>query len=163
MLRYVDGDASVPELYTDKHNYLFHIVNNIGRWGAGFTKSLNKNIPQCGKDYRAYMNYHKGTDNRRLLGDFFQTEVSSNFSVVHLFAQKGVRGPQNPHPLDYAHLNKCMKNFKKYLKVEGIHSSKVCIHMPKIGTGLAGGQWNKIAPSIERILGQCETVVYLPE
>lgn len=59
-------------------------------------------------------------------------------------------------PLDYEALTLCMRKINHRFK--GMH-----IGLPKIGAGLAGGDWNRIREIIQRELSDCDVTVVIYE
>ncbi len=62
-----------------------------------------------------------------------------------MIAQRGLRSFRNPHPLSYSALDTCLRKVG-----ERAVSAGTCVQMPKIGTGLAGGDWDEVALLVER-------------
>lgn len=62
-----------------------------------------------------------------------------------MIAQKDLISQENPRPLKYKYLEKCLYQLLQC-------NENYPIHMPRIGTGYGGGDWNKIEPMIESIL-----------
>lgn len=149
MITYLKGDATQP--VGDGCKIIIHICNDIGMWGAGFTKSLSKHYPKAEEVYRE--RFSSSDKECSCLGMIQFVDISDEIKVINLIAQKGVRTPWNPVPVDYAALN------------EGEHfvmSNNRSIHMPRIGCGLAGGSWDQIEPMIQRhfILNDVPAFVY---
>ena len=63
-------------------------------------------------------------------------------------------------PLDYAALE---KGFKFIIEIFKMHKMPLTVHMPKIGCGLAGGDWNRVEEIIKNtfINSNIEVYVYL--
>jgi hypothetical protein len=68
-----------------------------------------------------------------------------------MIAQHGLISQHNKHPIRYDALNLCL------IRIFGILTQfqlrlpdgYISIYCPKIGSGLAGGNWDKIKPEIE--------------
>jgi O-acetyl-ADP-ribose deacetylase (regulator of RNase III) len=76
--------------------------------------------------------------------------------VANLIAQDRYRNQANPHPLDNHSLSKCLRSLTNYL-VKTFDDSTV--HMPRIGCGLAGGEWEEVRPMIESTLSDSDIPV----
>jgi O-acetyl-ADP-ribose deacetylase (regulator of RNase III) len=72
-----------------------------------------------------------------------------------MVAQQGLRSYQNPIPLNYEALGKCLVQVAERAK-----SSGAIVCMPRIGCGLAGGSWDKVSAIIEDKLTGVEVHVY---
>ena len=132
MLLFKDGDATIPQ-----HRVcIAHVVNNIKVWGGGFTASLERQYPGTGADYRAKLDGRKK-------GYIFFTHHGA-VSICHMVAQEGTIAANNPSPLVYEALDKCLGLLAASITPLNI----TAIQMPMIGSGLAGGDWNVIEPMI---------------
>jgi O-acetyl-ADP-ribose deacetylase (regulator of RNase III) len=72
-----------------------------------------------------------------------------------MLAQHAYRTPDNPVPLRYDALETALSSLAHFAAA---HNATV--HMPRIGAGLAGGDWERIAALIERHLDEREVTVY---
>lgn len=154
-INYVTGDATLPE--GPGHKTIAHICNNQGGWGRGFVVALGARYPLAESEYRQWSS--SSTPPRRL-GAVQVVRVADDVAVANLIAQNGYRAKENPVPLDFAALERC-------LRLLSTHPAVVTgsVHMPRIGTDLAGGRWDQIVPIIERTLlaaGIDVTVYTLP-
>ena len=59
--------------------------------------------------------------------------------VANMIAQHGVRSAENPTPIRYGALSTALQHVGEFAK-----KNDASIVMPKIGSGLAGGDWGKI-------------------
>lgn len=147
-IKYVIGDAAQP--VGDSPKVIVHVVNDIGRWGAGFTHSLNKHWPLARANYEAWAiraMEHPDTCPPFDLGHVRVPHVGDGVYVANIIAQRGVRSRSNPHPLNYSALAVCLG------KVAGwAMRHEATVHMPRIGCGLAGGSWDHVKPMISDIL-----------
>lgn len=142
----LDGDATCPNIDPTAHNCIIHICNVQGFWGAGFAKSLNVKWKQPRREYIKMKHLLE-------LGDIQVIAVDDSISVINMIAQDGINskwydGGTKKTRVDYAALEKCLQNVKKhYAVVQG----RICVHMPQIGAGLAGGNWQEIKKLIQRV------------
>jgi O-acetyl-ADP-ribose deacetylase (regulator of RNase III) len=154
MIRYVRGDATEPWL-NDGANIIAHVCNNAGGWGkyGGFTSSLSKRWSQPEIDYRT--RFSKGNI---LLGQAYLIEIGPSLFVANLIAQDKYRNRTNLHPLDNDALSKCLRSLTNHL-VKTFDDSTV--HMPRIGCGLGGGEWEEVRPIIESTLSDADIPVII--
>ena len=83
--------------------------------------------------------------------------------IVNMIAQNGTRNNNNPRPLNYLALAKCMVGLSQSIQNNSEFADKeekVEIHAPKFGSGLAGGNWNFISDLIEDIWAKHIVYVY---
>lgn len=120
-----------------------HGCNCFCTMGAGIAKGIKSQFPEA---YKADRATPKGE--KKKLGTCSQATINRNGTelvVVNAYTQfdwkgKGVK-------VSYEAIRKCMKWIKKE------HSGKR-IDLPKIGAGLAGGDWNLISEIIEEELSK---------
>lgn len=138
-LKYIEGDATKPQAEGQK--IIFHICNNIGAWGAGFVIAVSKKYPSARIAYKA-LSFNKSLT----LGYTQFVHVDEDVIIANMIAQDGINDGRNGWMgdlIDYESLDKCLEEVFKYAKDNG-----ASLHAPKIGSGLAGGDW----PTIERLL-----------
>ena len=138
------GDALYP-IGTD-NKIIAHICNTEGAWGGGFTASLNKRWQKPKIVYR--------NSKFRVLGTVQFIEVQKDIQVANMIAQVFHKrcGP----PIRYFAL-------KKTLDLVAIRARQygASVHMPRIGTGLAGGKWEEIEKIIQLTLINAGIHVYV--
>lgn len=155
LLRYVKGDATLPN--GSNLRYILQIVNDAGKYGAGFSGALAARWPKIETEYRGWWRTRYGKLN---LGDIQVIQVLSDLAVINMVAQHDVVSEENPTPIKYDALQQCLAK-------AGIEISQynAAVHMPRIGCGLAQGEWEKIEPLIEQELLKrgLNVTVYDPE
>ena len=138
---------------------IVHVVNDISRWGAGFSGSLGRLNPLARRSFLEWPRRPADSFPPYAVGRVLVWPVGSMGSdvrVAHLCAQRGVRGRKNPVPLDLAALDTCLAALTSALAITGCGA----VVMPKIGCGLAGGSWRDVGPLVERHLGHLDVTVY---
>lgn len=147
-IQYVNGDAAKDP----KQGIIAHIVNNRSAWGKGFVLALSNRWPVDLKKGSPEWCYRGGCDSYDL-GDIQMVSVpETGLFVCNMFAQKDFRELKQGHTslglpnLNYSSLYECLLR----LRVECGNMGNPSIHMPPIGSGLAGGSW----PKIEGIINQ---------
>lgn len=136
-VKYKQGDIFEGINTIDNHKTLIHVCNNKGGWGKGFVLALSKfnRLPE-----QVFKNSFKNNINCSL-GNIQNIDITKKLTVVNMIAQNGYKSNTNPVPLDYNALDKCMgiiANNIIFMK------EATTIIAPKIGTGLAGGNWELI-------------------
>lgn len=141
LITYMTGDATQPLGNAPKA--IVHIVNDVGLWGRGFVLAVSRRW--TGPEV-AYRRWYSSRDNFDL-GQIQPVEVEPGLWVINMIAQHGVMGRSTGKgdgpPIRYCDLKSCLKQVSSFARSRGLS-----IHMPRIGTGLAGGSW----PVIERII-----------
>jgi O-acetyl-ADP-ribose deacetylase (regulator of RNase III) len=142
LLKYVVGDATNP--LGSSNRYILQIVNDEGKYGAGFSGALSKRWPKVETEYRKWWRERFG---KLVRGDIQTIQILSDLVVINMVAQKGIVGPNNPKPIDYKALQTCLSKAG-----DVVSQYNASIHMPKIGAGLSQGDWAEIEPLIEQEL-----------
>lgn len=140
MLQYVEGDATEP--VGDGPHIIAHVCNDIGGWGNGFVLALSKRWFTPEEDYVEW--YSDRVDPPFQLGAVRLVAVGRGLWVANMIAQRDVVPDDDGRPpIRYDALATA-------LRTVGIAAQqrKADVHMPRIGAGLAGGDWNKIEPII---------------
>ena len=149
-LEYIEGDITKPQKLKDQAVIIPHVCNNRGGYGKGVALAIAKRWPQAKKDYIEY--YYRTFDGKidttkvypEMLGTWTCTEIKNELIYIfNMVAQDGYRSKDNPKPLKYIPLGKCMKEVGKL----ALHYDAE-IHCPKFGSELAGGDWNIIEDMI---------------
>ena len=141
-INYVTGDATSPQGQGTK--IIAHVCNNIGAWGAGFVMALSAKWDKPENSYRAMSTEELALGNVRMVG------VTDDIAVANMIAQDNIgSGPDGTPPIRYHALGEALKALDVAAQRLG-----ASIHMPRIGSGLAGGNWD----TIEMIIRECTTV-----
>lgn len=149
-INYVIGDATLPQ--GEGIKVICHICNNVGAWGAGFVMALSKKWEMPEMHYRLKDGY--------VLGDVDFIPVTEDTFVANMIAQNNIMsnlGEDDKPPIIYSAVAKALYKVNEYAK-----QINATIHMPRIGTGLAGGKWNLIEAIIKQVVTVDVTVYDLP-
>lgn len=134
-----------------------HVCNNVGLFGAGFAAAIRKHFPIVSTNFELLGKKTK-------LGYVQYIEVYKDPTYEHklifanMIAQNGIISQNNPRPLNYEALVKCMVDVRNY--ISHLDKEKTEIHCPKFGSGLAGGNWNFIHDLINDIWSTLNVIVY---
>lgn len=130
-----------------------HGCNCFCTMGKGIAKEVKTRYPWV---YEADLKTHKGDKDK--LGTVSLEGVQAGqhtFSIINAYTQYDYRGSAGTVNLDYEALRSCFKHIKQRF-------SGCRIAYPKIGAGLAGGDWNIISAIIdEELEGEDHTLVLL--
>ena len=123
-------------------SYIAHCVNNQHKMRSGVAKAIREKYP---KAYDDYMSSKLGMGN---------VIVSTNtpHNIIHIVGQDhyGYDGKQY---VDYVALRKGIKTINKH-----IHEP---VAFPKIGCGLAGGDWSIVSAILEEEMTNFHPIVYI--
>jgi O-acetyl-ADP-ribose deacetylase (regulator of RNase III) len=141
-ITYVTGDATRPR--GTGHKIVAQIVNDKAlTWGRGFTLAVRKKWPQAQTEYS-----HWALQNRTefSLGNVHFTNPEPYITLASMVAQHGY-GPSPTLRLRYAALETCLRKLGEYAEKIGAN-----IHMPRIGTGEASGNWEVVSDIVDETL-----------
>jgi len=159
---YLKGDATAPQGKGPK--IIAHIANDQGGWGAGFVLAISKRWAYPEQMYRQWYRQRDPINNpepivmtsgRFQLGETQLVMVASGLAVANMVSQAGMRTSSKGPPIRYDSLQVCLEKVRDYAD-----SFKASVHMPRIGTGLAQGDWRVIEPIIQKALSDIDTYVY---
>ncbi len=140
---YVVGDATKPFDTGHAERFIVHVCNDVGAWGAGFTRSLSLLSPKPEVSYRDAIKQTKPHS----LGVVSVAKINPSLFVANMIAQRGLPSRARRVVIDYAALERCLVALTKIA-----FDWDVSVHMPRIGCGLAGGDWHTVEAIIERTL-----------
>jgi hypothetical protein len=120
------------------------IVNDkTPNWGAGFARAVRNKYPSVQKDFKEWAALNLESFK---LGNTHTSVASDELHIVSMIAQHGYGQSTKPR-MRYAALRECLYQLK-----EVALDRSAQVHMPRIGTGYAGGNWSYILELIDEIL-----------
>lgn len=144
MVKYVKGD-----LFDSKADVLAHGCNCRGGYGSGVARTMALKYPKARHYY-----LDKYDEDGWELGDVqFVTVVGGK--IVANCATQDEYYPRNKCHADYLAIRKCMEQVRDFAKANGY-----TIAIPKIGAGLAGGDWNIIEGILNDVFKDYDITVY---
>lgn len=143
-IHYITGDATNPKVQGNK--IICHICNDIGAWGAGFVLALSRKWQEPEKSYRKWF-VEKAENGRLPLGRVKLVQVEPDVFVANMIGQCGIGSTATTKPIRYEAVQQCLTAIA--IKAKEINAS---VHMPRIGCGLAGGEWQEIEEIINKTL-----------
>jgi len=140
---YVVGDATLPQGTVAR--IIVHVCNDLGRWGKGFVLALSARWAEPEAQYREWTRGQAKIP--FALGQVQFVEVEPALWVANMLGQHGIRKAGAAPPIRYEAVRAGLAIVAQFAQV---HNST--IHMPRIGTGLAGGDWEVISQLIQDAL-----------
>lgn len=142
-ISYLRGNALEPR--GGDRKIIAHIVNDsTSNWGGGgIAVAIRKRWPQIQESFRDWAKSERGC---LRLGCTHGDKAEERTYIFSMIAQRGY-GPSPEPRIRYASLETCLHALAGYAKEEG-----ASVHMPKIGTGQAGGSWKIISELLEEKL-----------
>jgi O-acetyl-ADP-ribose deacetylase (regulator of RNase III) len=144
-IKYLKGDATCPQAAGVK--VICHVCNDLGGWGKGFVLAVSRRWDEPERRYRDW--HADRAANDFALGAVQFVQVEPYIWVANMIGQHGIKSGSNGPPIRYEAVAECLRKVGERAVELG-----ASVHMPRIGCGLAGGEWSRIEPLIREHL--CE-------
>ncbi len=135
-ISYVIGDATTPIGTGTK--ILVHVCNDMGGWGRGFVVAISKRWGDPEEQYRRW--FRERSPQPFELGQVQFIEVEPDLWIANLIGQHGIRSEGGRPPIRYDAIRTGLTTVRDFARARS-----ASVHMPRIGSGLAGGRWDEIA------------------
>lgn len=165
MIEYVEGDVTRP--VGDRFKVIVHVCNDVGAWGAGVSGAIGSRWPKAEQFYRYWAGSSWTLPSPLINAPFKIGNIQlvsmephePGIIVVNLIGQRGLRSNSNPAPVRYDAIRHGLRLLFEDTRVGTKNTKDATVHMPRIGCGLAGGEWSEIEPIIEQEL--CDKGVHV--
>lgn len=144
MVIYVKGD-----LFASEADIIAHGCNCQGGFGSGVAGIMAKKFPKARRYY-----LDKFEAEGWLPGDVQFVKIYGDRYIANCATQDHYL-PRGICHADYVAIRTCMNQVKEFATV-----NRLSIAMPKIGAGLAGGDWQKIASILDEVFSDYNVAVY---
>lgn len=144
MIHYVKGD-----LFSTNHQIIAHGVNCRGAFGAGVAGLMAEKYPKS-----KYRYLEKFYSENWHLGDVQLVKIDTNLYIANCATQDAYY-PRNQVHADYLAIRQAMEKVKRFAQLKQFK-----IAMPKIGSGLAGGEWTIIENILNAVFEDYDITVY---
>jgi O-acetyl-ADP-ribose deacetylase (regulator of RNase III) len=173
-IKFLKGDATNPTAKGKK--IIVHICNDVGGWGKGFVMAISKRWKQPEIEYRNWCKNKVleltdtvqfirlesrdkySNESKFELGNVQFVKATNDIWIANMIAQRDIRPSKDGiPPIRYTYVRECLERVRQFAKRQN-----ASVHMPRIGCGLAGGQWTKIEEIVNDnlIAHEIETTVY---
>jgi O-acetyl-ADP-ribose deacetylase (regulator of RNase III) len=161
-IHYIKGDATEP-VTNGRNAIIAHVCNDEGKWGHGFVMALHAKWPHIKDAYKEWYDHPQGgmVVGRFVLGNVQYVVAERGITVANMIGQRGIESQFGIAPIRYPDLRIALEKVAQ--KARHLDAD---VHMPMIGSGLAGGDWLQIQGIIEVALARngVDTYIYeLPE
>lgn len=138
----VKGDATEPR--GSGPRILAHNINDKAiSWGFGFAGAIARKWPKAEAAFRARVFKDKST---LRLGNTFNTEVEHELWTFQMVCQHGY-GPPSTTRMRYSALKTCLDELVRFAL-----ERKATVHMPRLGTGYGGANWDVVAEIVDETI-----------
>ena len=140
-IRYVQGDATQPFMGEGSQPCIItHIVNDRGLWGKGFVMALSRRWPRTRE---AYLDWAR--QGKLSLGSTMVIKVEPRIFIANIVGQHDIYPRNGKPPIRYDAIRSGLETMTNV-------KPDASFHMPRIGCGLAGGQWDKVESILQEVL-----------
>jgi O-acetyl-ADP-ribose deacetylase (regulator of RNase III) len=154
-ITYLSGSATQP--VGPGLKIISHVCNDIGGWGRGFVLAVSKDHPAAESAYRSW--YQRNPEWEEIsafrLGAVQFVPSKPDIWVANMISQLGIFPRNGLQPIRYDALHKCLKTV-----AQTALDNDATVHMPRIGCGLAGGNWENVEKVIEETMVGVNVFVY---
>jgi O-acetyl-ADP-ribose deacetylase (regulator of RNase III) len=148
MINLVKGD-----LFDSGADIIAHGCNCQGGFGSGVAKIVATKYPKARARY-----LEKHANEGWELGEVQFVKLSSGEHYIANCATQDAYLPRGICHADYDGIRIAMMTVKEFAKDKGLS-----IALPKIGAGLAGGDWNTIETILKEVFSDYDATVYYLE
>jgi O-acetyl-ADP-ribose deacetylase (regulator of RNase III) len=173
-IKYLKGDATNP--IDNKTKVIVHICNDVGGWGKGFVMAISKRWKLPEAEYRNWFKNKEveitetvkferlesrdkySNEKQFELGNVQFVKATEDIWIANMIAQRDIKANKDGlPPIRYSFVSESLERVRQFAK-----KNNASIHMPRIGCGLAGGQWTEIEEIVNDnlIAHDIETFVY---
>lgn len=142
--------------------FIAHGVNCQGVMGAGVALALRKAYPLVFEYYDKFIKswVRFGADKKRLLGYAQPIKVIGNKTIFNCFTQETYGRSKKIVYVDYDAVEECFCQILTYWEIYHVPMEDRKLSMPKIGCGLANGDWSTIEKLIKLHLDLADVTVW---
>lgn len=159
-INYLKGDATKP--VGDGNQVIAHVCNDSGFWGKGFVLAISSRWKEPEQKYRAWFKDRNHPSSGFALGAVRFVEVAhpagslfgGKLWIANMIGQESIKRTGTTPPIRYGAISIALHKVFEFAK-----KNDASIHMPKIGAGLAGGDWNIIEKMIDSLITEYEVPV----
>jgi O-acetyl-ADP-ribose deacetylase (regulator of RNase III) len=144
-MKKISGDI-ITQALNHKFDIIVHGCNCMCTMGAGVAKLIKKYFPEA---YQADLKTKRGDIEK--LGSYSKAE-SKGITIINAYTQYYYGNANNIPPVNYEAIKTVFKKLNIDFKGE-------TVGIPKIGSGLAGGNWNTIRDIIEHAAPDLNIIV----
>jgi O-acetyl-ADP-ribose deacetylase (regulator of RNase III) len=126
-----------------KEGIIVHGCNAQGKMRSGFAKQLRATYPKAYNDYKQAYDFGQVQVGRVVLSEV--PPHCDKFVIANAITQQFYGTDKDVVYVDYDAISTCFMKISRYAIQRGISQ----LHFPKIGAGLANGDWDRILKIIQ--------------
>jgi O-acetyl-ADP-ribose deacetylase (regulator of RNase III) len=135
--------TKVGNLLDVKEGHIVHGCNARGVMGSGVALAVKKIYP---KAYEDYVQIHE--NGGLILGNVYPFQINDELILWNAITQEGFGAPTRN--CSYDAIENCFRLIQKSISDDWHSDIRPEIHIPAIGAGLGGGNWEIIREIIEQ-------------
>jgi Ca-activated chloride channel homolog len=144
-VQYRQGDATQPQ--GPGRKLIVHLCDELGSWG-GFARPLSRRWPTLEARFHAWERGELPDAPPFRLGSVDVVQVEAEIWVGNMLAKRGTRASYGTTVIDYNALDAALREVAEAALTLGLS-----VHLPRIGSSIAGGEWDVIEQMIEQHVG----------
>ncbi len=143
--------------------HVVHCCNSQGRMNSGFAKELRARYPGAYEAYHAVYYEQSGLKMGQIISYQAPSDDDDGLVIYNLIGQKNYGYDGDTRYVSYDAITDGLEFLdRNVLNIRAEHPDYMLkLHMPAIGSGLAGGSWHIISSIIERHSENYQPIVYL--
>lgn len=135
------------DLFSVTSGVIAHGCNCHGVMGSGVAKQVKNLYPEAFKEYHELCSRYAPA---KLLGRAQLVKVTDDLYIANLFTQQDFGSFGNTRYVDYNAIDTAFSTLRGLMFDEELAMGKdLELHIPKIGAGLGGGDWDIISRKID--------------
>lgn len=161
-IQYLKGDATVP--VSPQGAYIAHCCNNANGFGRGFAHATRSRYPLVKERYHKWFDGETGPNmtGPPTLGNVQFVPLDGDVTYCNIVGQDGYSGkPQGYVYVRYDAIETGLRHIRERIERDRARGVTKPLQMPRMGSGLAGGKWERIEGFINDIFGHTETEVFV--
>lgn len=137
------------DILLETKGILVHGCNLQGVMGSGIAKSIKDKYP------KVFLDYSRAIDSGAVLGEVVYTQISSELIIASAITQEYYGRKESVVYVSYEAIKDCFKDI--YTEATTL---ALPVIFPKIGCGLANGDWDIVSDIIEEQLPNIDKTLF---
>ncbi len=144
---------SKGNLLEGTEKYIVHGCNARGTMGSGVALQIKRKYPHT---FRGYRKAYEGNMDSLQVGSVIVVQNPDGKIVFNCITQKYYGRSKDVVYVEYDAIRTCLLQVNKWVGTKGFLE----VAMPKIGCGLANGDWDIVEQIINDTMVDCQPIVY---
>jgi len=143
------------DVITATSGLILHGCNAQGVMGSGVALAIRNTFPLA---YQSYLKWKERVGNSLQIGNVQFVTVDPDLTIANGITQE-FYGRDGRRYVSYLAIDCVFSEVKRWMSINAVQE----LHMPKIGSGLGGGDWNVIETNLLETFAGTNIEIYLYE